>query len=159
MRPFRGLTEHPAYWSLNRRNVTRAFALGLFLSFVPLPIHMVLAPVAAIIARLNIAATMAGVLLTNPFTVVPLFFSAYWIGSYILGTGPQPFAFEPAWYWLQTGLLPVWKPFLLGCLVMGLLSAVIGYIALGATWHLSLVLKYRKRKARSATPRCAIEEK
>ena len=25
MRPFRLLLEHPAYWSLNRRSVTRAF--------------------------------------------------------------------------------------------------------------------------------------
>ena len=34
MRPFRLLLEHPVYWSLNRRNVTRAFALGLFLAFL-----------------------------------------------------------------------------------------------------------------------------
>jgi hypothetical protein len=120
---------------------------------------MVLAPVAAIIARLNIPATVAGVLLTNPFTMVPLFFAAYWIGTHILGSGAQAFAFEPTWHWLQTGLLPVWKPLLLGCLAMGLLSAAIGYIVLSAFWHLSLVVKYRKRKAKGATVRCAIDEK
>ena len=46
MRPFRLLLEHPAYWTLNRRNVTRAFALGLFISFVPLPVHILLATAA-----------------------------------------------------------------------------------------------------------------
>src|SRR3954470_21027227 len=47
MRPFRVVLEHPVYWSLNRRSVTRAFALGLFLAFVPLPIHMLLAALLA----------------------------------------------------------------------------------------------------------------
>src|ERR1700752_1789654 len=52
MRPFRLLLEHPAYWTLNRRSVTRAFALGLFISFVPLPIHIIVATATAIGLRL-----------------------------------------------------------------------------------------------------------
>jgi len=41
------------------------------------------------------------------------------------------------WDWITTALLPIWKPFLLGCLAMGLLTAVTGYILLGGIWHLS----------------------
>src|SRR5512138_3937293 len=52
MQPFRVLLEHPVYWSLNRRNVTLAFALGVFLAFVPLPGSFLLAAILALILRL-----------------------------------------------------------------------------------------------------------
>lgn len=158
MRPFKLLLENPAYWSLNRRNVTRAFALGLFVSFTPLPIHVALAAVLALALRLNVPAAVAGAFLTNPLTMVPLFFLAYWIGCQLLGLGERPFNFEMSWEWLTTGLLPVWKPLLLGCLVMGTLSAVVGYLLLGGIWHLSLVLKYHKRKGANPARNSAIEK-
>lgn len=146
MQPFRVLLEHPVYWTLNRRNVTRAFALGLFIAFVPLPIHFLLAAIAALALRLNVPAAVAGTLLTNPVTMVPLFVSAYWIGTQILGVPEHPIAFEMSWDWLTTGFVPIWKPFLLGCAVMGLLAAIAGYIVLGGLWHITLVMKYHKRK-------------
>jgi uncharacterized protein len=146
MRPFRLLLEHPVYWSLNRRNVSRAFALGLFLAFVPLPVHMLLAAVLAIAFRLNVPAAVMGTFLTNPLTIVPLYVSAYWLGCTLLGVHERAFHFELSWHWLGTGLLPVWKPFLLGCLVLGTLTATLGYIILAGIWHLGLVLKYHERK-------------
>src|SRR5512138_108590 len=85
MQPFRVLLEHPVYWSLNRRNVTRAFALGLFLSFVPLPINTLLGVTMALLMRVNIPATLSGTLLTNPLTMLPLYYAAYWIGCTLLG--------------------------------------------------------------------------
>lgn len=146
MRPFRLLLEHPVYWSLNRRNVTRAFALGLFLAFVPLPIHVLLAAALALALRLNIPAAIIGTLLTNPLTIVPLYVFAYWLGCELLGIRAEPLHFEMNWQWLSTELLPIWKPFLLGCLVMGTLTALTGYAVLGGIWHLGLVLKYHERK-------------
>ena len=146
MRPFKVLLEHPVYWSLNRRNVTRAFALGLFLAFIPLPIHIPLAVVLALLLRLNVPAAVAGTLLSNPLTIVPLFVFAYWVGCQITGAPPRPVAFELTWEWLSQGLLPIWKPFLTGCLATGAASALAGYVLLGGVWHLSLVLQYRRRK-------------
>lgn len=146
MRPFRVLLEHPVYWALNRRNVTRAFALGLFLSFVPLPVHLLLAAVLALALRLNIPAAVLGTLFANPFTMVPMYMFAHWVGCQLLRVHERPLNFELSWDWLTTQLLPIWKPFLLGCLVVGIATAVTGYIVLGGIWHLSLVLKYHKRK-------------
>lgn len=146
MQPFRVLLEHPVYWSLNRRNVTLAFAVGIFIAFIPLPIHFLIGPVIALILRLNVPAVVAGTLLTNPFTMVPLYLSAYWVGTQLLGVPERHVEFHMTWEWLQTGLLPIWKPFLLGCLVMGVLSALAGYAILGGLWHVTLVMKYHKRK-------------
>ena len=126
LRPFRRILENPAYWSLNRRNVTRAFALGLAVSFIPLPIHVILAALLALLFGLNLPAAITAVFFTNPLTVVPLFFFAYWIGAKLLDTPLVPFQFELSFEWLSTGLLPIWKPFLLGCLVLGLATAAVG---------------------------------
>jgi uncharacterized protein (DUF2062 family) len=147
MRPFRLLLENPSYWSLNRRNVTRAVAMGLFIAWIPLPIHIPLAAALALLLRLNIPAAVSATLITNPLTIVPMYYFAYWIGCRVLHLEPSAFAFAFTWEWLTTGLLPIWKPFLLGCLIMGAFTSVMGYIALGSVWHLTLLLKYHRRKS------------
>jgi uncharacterized protein (DUF2062 family) len=146
MRPFASWLENPAYWSLNRRNVARAFALGLFLSFVPLPIHALLATTLALILRLNIPAAVIGTLLSNPLTIVPMFVFAYWLGCSLLMIPPGSMHFEMSWQWFTTELILIWKPILLGCLILGTASALIGYAALAAVWHITLVMKYHERK-------------
>ena len=70
MRPFRLLLEHPAYWSLNRRSVIRAFSLGLFISFVPLPITSMTWPVAVRGTWSAILAIPKSVILTRPSGVI-----------------------------------------------------------------------------------------
>ncbi|HEX2492580.1 MAG TPA: DUF2062 domain-containing protein [Steroidobacter sp.] len=146
MRPFRLLLEHPVFWTLNRRNVTRAFAVGLFVGFIPLPIHLVLGAACALLLRLNLPAAVAGTLISNPLTAAPMYLAAYALGCWLLGVPPRPIAFEMTWSWFMTAVAPIWKPLLLGCLMLGALTAVAGYALLGGLWHLSLVLKYRKRK-------------
>jgi uncharacterized protein len=146
MRPFRLLLEHPVYWSLNRRSVTRAFALGLFIAFVPMPIHLLLGVALALLLRLNVPAAVAGTFIANPLTAAPMYLGAYWVGCQLLGLSPRRVAFEMSWTWLTTTLIPIWKPLLLGCLVLGMLTALVGYVLLGGLWHLSLVIKYHRRR-------------
>jgi uncharacterized protein (DUF2062 family) len=159
MRPFRLLLEHPVYWSLNRRNVTRAFAMGLAISFVPIPVHFLLATLIALALRLNVPAAIFGTFLANPLTMVPMYMAAYWVGCSLLGIAGPNIAFEMSWDWLTTGLLPIWKPFLLGCLVLGAAAAVCGYVLLGGVWHLSLVLKYHERRDAMNARNSAKDEK
>lgn len=146
LQPFRTLLEDPVYWSLNRRSVTRAFAIGLFICCSPLPLHPVIAALAALALRINVPVAIATVFVNNPITMVPIYFVAYWLGSFLLGMPMQPFTFQFSSDWFFNDLLPVWKPFVLGCFVLGLLASLTGYIVLGALWHLSLVIKYHKRK-------------
>ena len=85
--------------------------------------------------------------------------SALDVGNDLLGLGFHHIRFELSWQWLSTALIPIWKPFLLGCLVLGICSAIVGYVALGGIWHLSLVLKYHKRKEVSARRESAVGKK
>jgi uncharacterized protein (DUF2062 family) len=159
MRPFRVLLEHPVYWSLNRRNVSRAFALGLFVAFIPLPIHLIAAVCLALLFRLNVPSAMLGTLVSNPITAVPMYLFSYWVGCQMLGTRQRNVAFEMSWDWISSHLLPIWKPFLLGCFVVGSMTAIVGYAILAGLWHLTLVLKYHERKNASAARMSAKEEK
>ena len=56
-------------------------------------------------------------------------------------------------------LLPIWKPFLLGCLVLGTLSALAGYALLGAVWRFSVAMKYHRRRTATGATGSANEEK
>ncbi len=140
------LLHRPALWHLNRRSVATAFAVGLFFAFVPVPFQMVLAAGGAIFFNGNLPISVAMVWLTNPLTMPPIFYAAYLIGAAIMGHTPGEFSFDSiSWEWVHHGLVNMWQPFLLGCLVLGLLSATTGYIASRILWRYMVVRRWRRR--------------
>jgi len=139
----------PGLWSIQRRSVTGAFGMGLAICFIPLPVHLPLAVLCAVLWRLNVPTVVATTFLVNPFTVVPVYYAAYRIGAALLGARVHGFRFEPSWDWLRDGLGPAWKPFLLGCLVCAVFSGLIGRVALELLWRRRVVIDYRARKRRS----------
>jgi len=152
MRPFGPVLKDPAYWAPNRRSVVRGFAIGLFVSFIPLPIHLLLAPVVAMALRANVPVALAATFLVNPFTALPTFFTAYWIGAHITDTPLVPH-FAPNWDWVTTHLAQIWKPLLVGCVVTGIAIAGMGYILLSALWRWRVTHRYQKRPAKGRAPR------
>src|SRR5690606_20850009 len=115
MRPFGSTIKDPMYWAPTRRGVKRALALGLFICFVPLPVHLLLAPLAALLFRANIPVTLATTFLVNPLSALPTFFTAYWVGCRLLGETLLEFHTRGTgleWFW--THLVSIWKPLLLG---------------------------------------------
>jgi uncharacterized protein (DUF2062 family) len=148
MKPFQSVFGESSYWSLNRRNVTRAVALGLFIAFLPPPIpHTLMAVFAAIALRVNIPVTLTSIFITNPVTMGPLYYAAYWVGCHVLGDTPMTRLPKAApGDWLPAFHGPILEPFIIGCLLLGLAVAVLGYIVLGLSWHLSLVYKFYQRK-------------
>jgi uncharacterized protein (DUF2062 family) len=135
-------------WSLNRHSITAAFGVGIGVSFVPLPVHLILVVLAAIIWRLNVAVGIAGSYIVNPLTMVPVYYFAYRVGAWLLRYRPRHFEFHPNWNWLEHGLGPAWKPFLLGCLVCGIICGFAGRYALELTWRLATMHRYHMRQER-----------
>jgi len=145
---FGSLLHNPNLWHMNRRSVSGAFGVGLFFAWVPVPFQMILAAAAAIPLRVNLPISVGLVWVTNPLTMPPMFYFAYVLGSWILGTPPGDFAFELSIEWLKQSLIHIWRPFLLGCAILGVISSVVGYSSIRLLWRLHLIRVYRKRKAK-----------
>lgn len=143
---FGTLLHDPNLWHLNRRSVAGAFAVGLFMAFVPVPFQMLLAAAVAIIVRVNLPLSVALVWITNPLTMTPVFFAAYKLGAWLMGVRVQHFEFELSFAWLASELDAVWRPFLLGCFVSGVVSAALGYTIIRLLWRWHLVRAYQRRR-------------
>lgn len=158
LHPFRALAHQPAYWTVHRRSVVRAVAIGLFICFIPLPVHLLLAPLAALVFRANLPLTLATVLLMNPLTFAPVYLGAYWVGSQLTGDPLTALYFEPSWEWVDTQLRLIWKPFLLGCLVCASIAAVLGYAIVSLWWRVAVLYRYQRRPAKLRLRSGAIEQ-
>jgi len=145
LRPFGRFFADPRLWSLQRRTVTPAFGAGLAICFVPLPIHIPLAAITAIFCRIHIPTIMFALLLANPLTVGPVYYLAYKIGVIVTRAPPIEMKFEMSWEWVQNGLGPMWKPFLVGCGLTGALFGLVGWAALDLLWRYNVRKRYRER--------------
>jgi uncharacterized protein (DUF2062 family) len=142
----------PNLWHLNRRSAAGAFAVGMFFMWVPVPFQMVLAAGAAILIRTNLPLSVALVWITNPFTIPPMFYFAYKLGSWIVGVAPTEFSFELSVAWLTHELQAIWLPFLVGCFTLAAISSVLGYFLIDWIWRYS-VLSRRSSKRRTRDSR------
>jgi hypothetical protein len=148
LKMFGTLLHDPNLWHLNRRSVAGAFANGLFMAFVPIPFQMVLAAIAAIIARVNLPISVGLVWLTNPITMPPMFYGTYVFGAWLLGREPGKFHFELSFEWLLSELSHIWQPFLLGCFVTGTIASLLGYVTIRLLWRYHIVKTWRERIAK-----------
>lgn len=146
MRPFRALLHDPALWSSHRRSVLRALSIGIFVGFLPLPLHMALAAAAAVFFRVNVVVAVLTTWISNPLTVTPIFVAAYYLGAWILGVPAGPVAIEMSWEWFSQSLAAVWWPLWTGALIMAALASGIAYLVMDAVWRISLVYRFRRRR-------------
>ena len=139
------LLHHPHLWHLNRRSVANGIAVGLFSMWLPVPIQMVIAALLAIPCRANLPLSVVIVWITNPVTAPPMFYGAYLFGAWVLQREPQMVDFSVSIDWLTQSLTQIWQPFLLGCLLLGIISAALGYVTVGVVWRIYIFRSMKKR--------------
>jgi len=145
---FGDLLHNANLWHLNRRSVAKAFAVGLFFAFVPVPFQMVLAAGVAIIVHANLPLSIALVWITNPLTIPAIFYFCYVVGAWVLGVKEQAFTFEVSWQWLIESLSTIGPAFLLGCGILATLFSILGYVSIQILWRYSVNKEWKKRKNR-----------
>lgn len=140
------LLDDPFLLHLNRRSVAGGVAVGIFLAFLPVPIQMLLAAVAAVIFRVNLIISVSLVWLTNPVTIPPVFLFTYSVGTWILGAPVQPAPFEPtlAWFWEKFG--EIWQPLLFGSVLVGAVMSFAGYGLINLLWRLHVLRHWHRRR-------------
>jgi hypothetical protein len=112
--------------------IALAFATGVFIGMSPLlGLHTLLGFVVAWIFRLNPFALLAGVYITNPWTIVPIYTFSTYVGAQCLGIEqiiPKIDWSDISFNYLLNNLEPLMMPFIVGTLMMGTLTSVISYI-------------------------------
>ncbi len=145
--------QEPDLWHINRKSCSGAAALGIFCAFIPVPFQMLLAAIGAIFFRYNILVAVPMVWVSNPVTMPPMFYFCYWIGALLLGVEIGELNFELSFDWLMTGLLEIWQPFLLGCLVVGLAAAFLAFGVVRLFWRYHIWTHIKKRRHRQRVTR------
>ncbi len=116
--------------------IALAFALGVFLAFSPLlGLHTILGLSIAFIFGLNRVAVLLGVFVNNPWTLVPIYGTATYIGGLLIGFPEKqslpPIDWNTVWhgsFWIHTiRQLHVLKLIVVGSTILSVLGAVLSY--------------------------------
>lgn len=144
LRMLSGLLHDENLWHLNRRSVSTAAFVGVFVAFVPVPLQMLIAAAAAVLLRCNLTLSVALVWITNPITMPPIYYLAYRIGARLMGERIDTGRFEFTWSWMLDHL----QPFLLGCFLSGLVLGLLAFVATRILWNLVVLSRWRDRRRR-----------
>jgi uncharacterized protein (DUF2062 family) len=117
--------------------VALAFGIGLFIAFSPfLGFQTVIALAVGFLTRLSRAALLIGAYFTNPWTLAPLYGAGLVLGCWLMGI-PVEGATSTWTAFTEGARAELWRtlgvyvrPFLLGNLLLGSVSALIGYVTL-----------------------------
>jgi uncharacterized protein len=119
------------------RRIALAFAVGVFFAFSPLlGLHTLLGLLVAFLFGLNRVAVLIGVFINNPWTLVPIYTLAGWVGGLLVGFPNRQalprFGWQEIWqsdFWLSLVRHgTILKPVLLGSAVLSVVTALISYL-------------------------------
>jgi len=150
------LLERKSLWRVNRRGVATGAALGVFFGLI-LPVGQIrLAAAGAFLLRANLPAAALGTLVSNPFTVAPIYWLAYQSGAALIAAlGPDwsrrddaaAFGVEGHRFlldWLQH--MADWgAPLALGLALFAATGALLTYVSVRLLWRFG-VRRFRRRK-------------
>jgi uncharacterized protein (DUF2062 family) len=127
---FRLLLKQVLHLQESPERTAIAFAVGAAIAFCPFyGFHTMLVVFCTWAFGLNFIALMAGALINNPWTLVPILGATYWTGALLLDRSDTP-SFD--WHDVSFGaiydqVMPYAVPFVIGGLVLSLLGAVCSY--------------------------------
>jgi len=138
----------PEYLSTNRRMVSKAVFIGLFIAFIPMPMQMLAVIAMMPFFKFNVPIALAMCWLSNPFTMPPMYYMEYLTGSYILGTEVAPV--EMTIEWFSENIDDIFIPLYFGTLLYSVFGSLGGYWLVNHFWkgsvHRDKKLHRHKRK-------------
>ena len=135
------------YLSTNRKMVSKAVLLGLFIAFIPMPMQM-----AAVIAlmpftKFNVPIALSMCWLSNPFTMPAMYYAEYMTGAFVMGSEIEPVQMSVEWF--SENIDNIFIPLYVGTFFFSTIGSSLGYFAVNYFWHGSVhkdrKLHYTKR--------------
>lgn len=136
----------PHLWHMNRNSVARAFAIGLFCTWIPIPLQTILAALLALYYRAHLPLSVALVFVSNPVTIPPMFYFAYKLGSVMLGLEIQSMPMNMSWDWFSTTAGQIWQPIIFGSLTLAIVSSATAYFTINTLWRKSIKARWKHRQ-------------
>ncbi len=135
----------PELWKWNKKSIAKAFAIGLFCAFLPVPIHMLLAGILAVSFSANIMLSLLIVWVNNPITIVPIIYFTYKLGASIIGVEIDPefefsFGYLMANFWSAT--LALW----IGGLITSIVASTLGYFSIISIYRYKALKRVKRLK-------------
>lgn len=142
--------QDPNLWHLNRKSVSVAFLIGVFCSFVPMPMQMILASLLAILIRCNLPLAVGLVWISNPITIPPIFYFCYLVGAFLMGTGVEHHSSDFSVEWLAQSIEQIWAPLLVGSLICGVFFGLLSFFLVRFLWAFHVAKSWKERKEKRA---------
>jgi len=133
------------YLSTNRKMVSKAVFLGLFIAFIPMPMQMVAVISFVPFFRFNVPIGLAMCWFTNPFTMPPLYYAEYLTGSFFLGTEVAPV--EMTMDWFTQNIDNIFIPLYTGTAFFSVVGSTLAYLLVNFFWKRSVLREKSLKKA------------
>ncbi|MEX0604191.1 MAG: DUF2062 domain-containing protein [Marinobacter sp.] len=140
------ILHEPNLWHINRHCVSRAFFIGIFWCFMPIPFQMMAAAICAIWFNANMPLAVALVWISNPLTMPPIFYFNYKFGAWLLGRPVMTFEFQLSWSWLSERIVDIGIPLYLGSIIIATAAACVSYLAIQFLWRRKVRSEWGKRR-------------
>ena len=135
----------PELWKWNKKSIAKAFAIGLFCAFLPVPIHMLLTGILAVSFSANIMLSLLIVWVNNPITIVPIIYFTYKLGASIIGVEIDP-EFEFSFGYLMDNFWSATLALWIGGLITSILMATLGYFSIISIYKFRALKRVKRWK-------------
>jgi len=121
------------YLSANRRMVSKAIFIGLFIAFIPMPMQMLLVLAVMPLTKFNVPIALAMCWLSNPFTMTPMYYMEYLTGAFFLGSEVAPV--EMTLEWFSKNFDNIFIPLYTGTLFYSVVGSSLAYWVVNHFWR------------------------
>lgn len=133
--------------SINRKTVTRALLVGIFIGFIPMPMQMLAVLAVLPFFKFNVPIAISMVWLSNPVTMPFMYYMEYLTGNFLLmedGVANVQLTLE----WFQENIDDIFIPLYVGALFYSSVVSTLVYFIANRCWMSSVRREQEKKKSR-----------
>ena len=134
--------------SVNRKMVSRAMLVGLFIAMIPMPLQMLAVILFAPFFRFNVPLAISLVWITNPLTMPFIYYIEYITGNFLLmqeGIGTIELSLD----WFENNIGDIFIPLYVGAFFYSVVFSIGGYYLVDKLWIASVNRAKKKKDKRT----------
>ena len=135
----------PELWKWNKKTIAKAFAIGLFCAFLPIPIHTILVAILSVLLSANILLSILVVWVNNPITMLPIYYFTYKLGASIIGIEIDP-EFEFSFGYMMDNLGSATLAMWIGGLITSIVASTLGYFSIISIYKYKALKRIKRLK-------------